>query len=120
RSKSRLASRLGAEERKALCRRLLSRTLEQALMLSKPGQIHLVTDEPEAAEIGRTLALDVVPDPDAGLNAAVALGCARASEAGERITVLPIDLPHVTADAIAAASQAGEIAIAPDLLGEGT
>jgi 2-phospho-L-lactate guanylyltransferase len=102
-AKSRLGGALDAEERQDLAERFLVRTLGAALAVDRLADVLVVSPDREvlhrAAEIGaRTLR-----QRTHGLNA----GLAEAREdvvagGADAILVLPIDLPFVTAKAIAA------------------
>ncbi len=126
--KSRLAAVLDPAGRARLNRLLLTRTLEvmhrwrgdlARCVVVSPCQETLAT----AARLG---AAGVCEPPDAcDLNAAAALGAARADENGaSSVLIIPCDLPFLTPESLAAVTGESETArhlvIAPDRAGTGT
>ncbi|MEX2587773.1 MAG: 2-phospho-L-lactate guanylyltransferase [Actinomycetota bacterium] len=62
----------------------------------------LVTEDPDAEAVGIAFGCDLVSDPRAGLNSAIAAGTQYAVEMGARtLLVLPSDVPLVDADDVA-------------------
>ena len=102
-AKTRLADTLDAEERHDLVEDLLARTVASALAVGRLDDVLVISPDPEvvtrAAEIGaRTLR-----QRTKGLNAGLAEARADAIAGGaDAILVLPIDLPFVTPEAVAA------------------
>lgn len=62
--------------RPALARAVAADTLREVCRALPPAQVTVVTSDPAARETARRLGARVVPDPGAGLNAAVAAGWA--------------------------------------------
>lgn len=62
--------------RPALARAVAADTLHEVCRALPPGQVTVVTSDPAAQEVARRLGARVLPDPGAGLNAAVAAGWA--------------------------------------------
>jgi 2-phospho-L-lactate/phosphoenolpyruvate guanylyltransferase len=123
--KSRLAGLLGADDRAALNRQLFGRVLTATLAAFKPDRVTVVTADPLLLPLMRGQGLHAVEDSGSGLNAALALACAYATARGARaITVLPSDLPAISADDIKALvanlKPAPCCVIAPDEQEEGT
>jgi 2-phospho-L-lactate/phosphoenolpyruvate guanylyltransferase len=107
--KSRLAPMMSPAERDALVAHMLDHAV--AMLAASPaiGEIMLVSPEREDVALPVTW----VPDPGAGLNAAILAGT---WGAGDVLVLLP-DLPLLSVediDALAAAGAASRIAIAPD------
>jgi 2-phospho-L-lactate guanylyltransferase len=126
--KSRLAAVLEPPARARLNRRLLAHTLGvTARWYGDLSRCVVVSPCPEARAAAARLGAHVVAEAAgaAGLNAAAALGAARAFEHGAlSILVLACDLPCLTADSLAAladcAGPAANMVIAPDRSGAGT
>lgn len=122
--KTRLAPCLDAAGRRALCEQLLVQTLELAARMVAPGQIRVVSGDPDALAVATRHGATGLRDPGGGLNAA--LDAARTSllaedAHAEAVLTLPIDLPCATADALASAlTCAGDVVVAPDASGTGT
>jgi 2-phospho-L-lactate guanylyltransferase len=118
-SKSRLAGVLDAPARAALVDAMLARVLEAALGARNVARVALLGAPRTAPPAG----VDLLVDPDRGLNAAVAVALAEAAAQGaSRVVFIHGDLPTVSARdlELLAAAPAGEIAIAPDRHGTGT
>ena len=123
--KSRLAAVLGVEQRAALNRRLFGRVLDATLGIFRPERVAVVTGDEFLLALARSQGLHGLVDPQSGLNAALCAACQYAIERGARsVTVLPSDLPSITAGDIAALAAAiGPApccAIAPDEQEQGT
>jgi 2-phospho-L-lactate guanylyltransferase len=121
RGKSRLAPAMSAEERAALCRGFLERTLDVAAELA--GRIAVVTDDPEVRAMASAAGAVLVDDPGRGLNAALrrANVALAAASRGSDLLVLPTDLPLAdTATLRRLLGRPAQMTIAPDLQGHGT
>jgi len=123
RGKSRLAGCLSPRSRRALCEFFLCRTLDVATAAVGPENVRVVTGDPRVATLAAEYGVTAIPDRDADLNDALALGRDHAlAEMGERAgLILPIDLPLATAAALARVMAAPEAAvIVPDEGADGT
>jgi 2-phospho-L-lactate/phosphoenolpyruvate guanylyltransferase len=127
RAKSRL--RLPAPQRRALVLAMLDDTLLAVCQTGNLAAVLLVSSDPAATRIAERYALDTIPDPGRGLNAAVRHGWQAAAHAGaatDRITgfaALTGDLPALRPDHLAAALAAAEpypAAVVADRGGTGT
>ena len=122
--KKRLVPCLDADGRRALCERLLVRTLELAAGMVASDRIRVVSGDADALAIVDRYGMIGLRDASAGLNAALDIARADllAHDAGaDALLALPIDLPYATADALAGAqAHAGEVVIGPDQSGTGT
>ncbi len=125
-SKSRLDGALTSEERMAVSRDLLTRTL--GLLVSAPAVVRtlLVSQDSEALALGATLgAIPVVEAAPPDLNRAVSQAAAQAAAGGATaVLVLPADLPLLTGGDIEwlceRAKQPPVVVLAPDRRGDGT
>lgn len=123
-AKSRLGAVLDAEERHDLVEQLLTRTVGVALATAGVTEVLVVSPDPEVLEIAHASGARGVLQASRGLNPA--LGEARDAAAGDRLLVVPADLPSLTSDDLAALLAAGEAAgtpsvvLAPDRHGRGT
>jgi 2-phospho-L-lactate guanylyltransferase len=125
-AKSRLALELSPAQRAALARRMLAAVLAACSGADLGGVVVVTESEPGAALALQTGAI-VLPDPGAGLNAAVSLGLdAVAQQApGTAALVLPGDVPLVEADDLRAIVEAAGdrprvVVVVPDVAGRGT
>lgn len=79
-------------------------TLAAAAGARSVRRVVVVTRRPPPVPIGRRAAVELVPDPGRGMNAAVRAGIAAAAAAGHhRIAVLPADLPALRSEELDAA-----------------
>ena len=93
-AKLRLAGVLGPRARRRLVLSMLGDVLEAAA--AWPLRL-LVTSDADAALVAERAGWSIVPDPGAGLNAAVTAGTQRAvAEEAAALLVLPFDVPLVT------------------------
>jgi 2-phospho-L-lactate guanylyltransferase len=102
-AKSRLGGALDAEERQDLAERFLARTIGAALATSRLGDVLVVSPDREVLQRASDLGARTLRQRTEGLNPG--LGEARedvVAGGADAILVLPIDLPFVTAEAIAA------------------
>ena len=102
-AKSRLGGALDAEERQDLAERFLARTLGAALAVDRLADVLVVSPDREVLQRAAEMGARTLRQRTRGLNA----GLAEAREdvvagGADAILVLPIDLPFVTAEAIAA------------------
>lgn len=121
--KSRLAACLDEPERRELCGRLLTQTLQRALRVVEPRQIHLLTPDPAAAALAGQHSVGTIFDTKSGLNGAIeaARNTLLAAGGEETLLIMPIDLPFASPDALTAAQlQTGDVVIAADQGGSGT
>jgi len=123
-AKQRLVRVLGPGERTALARAMLADVL-RALGDARLGLIWVVTRDPEAAALARTLGADVLGEnANRGHTAAVAAARAEALRRGARTFVtVPGDVPCVTRAelaALAAASAESPAVFVPSRSGLGT
>jgi 2-phospho-L-lactate guanylyltransferase len=120
--KSRLAATVpGADEH--LRRAIADDTVRAAVRALGPGGVVVVTSDQVLAAAWSTAGVAVHPDPDAGLNAAVAAGLSAARHTDRRTAALLGDLPALTpADLLAALAAASGHAesFVPDRDGTGT
>ena len=124
-SKSRLAHILTAEERAALTGRFVQQTIAILQEVAAIDHIMVVSRDPDVFALVSPRHVVILPEQgQPGLNQAVT----QASEAvmamgGERLLVLPADLPFVSRtdiEALIAQSEPGHIVLAPDEAGDGT
>ena len=93
-AKLRLAGVLGPRARRRLVLSMLGDVLEAAA--AWPLRL-LVTSDADAALVAERAGWSIIPDPGAGLNAAVTAGTQRAvAEEAAALLVLPFDVPLVT------------------------
>ena len=121
--KSRLARVLSERERAAMCRRFLERTIEQAGNARVGGRVAVVSDDADVLAAAASAGAEPVRAPSPGLNAALkfANGALLASDPKADLLVVPIDLPHVTAELLRdIARRRADMVMAPDLQGVGT
>ncbi len=124
--KSRLATVLSEEERAALNRQLLVRTIETLKSVSELEQVLVVSRDTAALALARKHgARTVLEDDESHLN----LALARATFVARRfnthgVLVLPADLPFLSADDVRALLKAAQeppvVVVAPDRKREGT
>jgi 2-phospho-L-lactate guanylyltransferase len=113
-AKSRLGAVLDAEERHDLVETMLLRTISAAL--STPGvvEVIVVSPDPEALGVARVAGARPLPQRSRGLNHA--LQEARAVATGERLLILPGDLPTVAPEDLVAVLAAGDAAGSPSVV----
>lgn len=123
-AKSRLGSVLDAEERRDLVDRLLRRTVSAALATPGVFEVVVVSPDPEVLAVARGAGARPLLQASRGLNPALAE--ARDAVTGERLLVIPGDLPALAvadvAELLAAGDAAGSpsVVLAPDRHGRGT
>ncbi len=124
--KSRLAGILSEQQRHALCRDFLQRTLQLALQVTSAGDIRLVSADTEATILAAGLGIACMQDGNAGLNPALSQAVRlwhrqRGDFDAQTLLILPIDLVNADADAVQALlALPGDVALAPDLAEQGT
>ena len=125
-AKSRLALALSPSERSALARRMLRAVVEASLGADLGGTL-VVTETNEGAALATELGALALPDPAAGLNAAVSLGLDVVAQQGPGTAalVLPGDVPFVqSTDLEAMIDAAGDlprvVVLVPDAARRGT
>jgi 2-phospho-L-lactate guanylyltransferase len=102
-AKSRLGGALDAEERQDLAERLLTRTLGAALVVDRLADVLVVSPDREVLQRAAEMGARTLRQRTDGLNAGLAEAREDVVAGGAgAILVLPIDLPFVTAEAIAA------------------
>jgi 2-phospho-L-lactate/phosphoenolpyruvate guanylyltransferase len=113
-AKSRLGAVLDAEERRDLVDRLLRRTVAAALATPGVVEVVVVSPDPDVLDVAASAGARPVLQRSRGLNPA--LQEARAATTGERLLVLPGDLPTVTAEDLARILAAGDEAGTPSVV----
>ena len=102
-AKTRLGGTLDAEERQDLAERLLTRTVLVALAADGIDDVLVVSPDREVLRHAATLGARTLRQRSVGLNAGLDEGRLDVVAGGaEAILVLPIDLPFVTTEAVAA------------------
>ena len=102
-AKTRLGGTLDAEERQDLAERLLTRTVLAALAAEGIDDVLVVSPDREVLRHAASLGARTLRQRSVGLNAGLDEGRLDVVAGGaEAILVLPIDLPFVTAEAVAA------------------
>ena len=130
-AKTRLAPALPDEARAALARRLLAGAVAVARRAPALAGVVVVSASAELRALATGLGAHAYPDPETvnpraadPLNAAIALGCAKAAGLGATAAlILPADLPLLSPDVITDfIDEAGDaaVALAPDRRGTGT
>jgi 2-phospho-L-lactate guanylyltransferase len=125
-AKTRLNAVLGNDEREALAREMLERTLATVVGAGGIARVIVVSRDPEAQAIARARGADVVEEGEgAGLNEALRLATAAALRGGaEAVLVLPTDLPLLLPDDLDAlrdrCSPPPAVVVAPDRVRRGT
>ena len=123
-AKSRLGAVLDPEERRDLVEHLLRGTVSAALAAPGVVEVLVVSPDPDVLALAEAAGARPVLQQSRGLNPA--LHEARAVATGDRLLVLPADLPGVTASDVASVIAAGDAAgspsvvLAPDRHGRGT
>lgn len=123
-AKSRLGAVLDAEERKTLVERLLGRTIAAAVATDGVAEVIVVSPDPDVLALAAAAGARTVLQQSRGLNPA--LHEAREAAHGERLLIVPGDIPGVSPAALAAVLAAGDAAgspsvvLAPDRHGRGT
>ena len=123
-AKSRLGAVLDAEERHDLVERLLRRAISAALATEGVTEVIVVSPDPEVLGVAAAAGARPVEQRSRGLNPS--LQEARDAATGERLLIVPADLPSVTPDALSRLLAAGDAAgspsvvLAPDRHGRGT
>ena len=101
-AKSRLGAVLDAEERRDLVARMLSRTVEAALAVSRIAETIVISPDPDALAIAAGAGARTMRQRTQGLNQALRVARDDALAGGATaLLVLPIDLPLVSAAALA-------------------
>lgn len=113
-AKSRLGAVLDAEERHDLVEALLRRTIAAALATPGVIEVIVVSPDPEALGVAEAAGARPLPQRSRGLNPA--LQEARAAATGERLLILPGDLPTITPDDLARVLAAGDAAGSPSVV----
>lgn len=108
-AKSRLAPVLAADERSALTRRLLERTLALAQHSSLFDHILVISRDPLVWEIARVAGVDALPELGDDLNSALQQGACHAwRQEAHSALIVPADLPLLRAEDLAALCALGE------------
>lgn len=127
-AKSRLGGTLDAEERRDLAETMIARTIGATTATRGIAETLVVSPDPEAIQLAAGLGARTIRQRGQGLNAGLRDARDDAIAGGaDAIVILPIDLPLVSADAIAALigplSSDGErplVVISPDRHHRGT
>lgn len=123
-AKSRLGAVLDAEERRDLVELLLRGSIAAARAVPGVAEVLVVSPDPEVLEVAAAAGARPVEQASRGLNPA--LQEARAAATGDRLLVLPADIPGVSPHdlerLLAAGDAAGtpSVVLAPDRHGTGT
>jgi 2-phospho-L-lactate/phosphoenolpyruvate guanylyltransferase len=123
-AKSRLGAVLDAEERRELVDLLLRRTVAAALAARGVTEVIVVSPDPEVRRVAAAAGARPVEQRSRGLNPA--LHEARAAATGDRLLILPADIPGIDAAAIERVLEAGDstgrpsVVLVPDRHGRGT
>jgi 2-phospho-L-lactate guanylyltransferase len=123
-AKSRLGEVLDAEERRDLVERLLRRTIAAALATPGVTEVVVVSPDPEALGVAAAAGARPVEQRSRGLNPS--LQEARDAATGDRLLIVPADLPGVTPEVLLRVLDAGDeagtpsVVLAPDRHGRGT
>ena len=112
--KTRLGLALDAEEREALILGMLVHALETLREWPACRQMHVITDDPDVADVARREGAQIVAEPVHGdLNAALRAGRHAAVAAGaSAILFLPADLPLLSRAGLDAVVDAADAALA--------
>lgn len=122
--KSRLSGALDAHARRALCEFFLCRTLAIARALVAPDRIHVVSADPNVAEVADRYGVSVLADSSLDLNGALeeartAIATRHANLEG--LLIMPIDLPRCSAKSLSSVvAEPGDVVIVPDESETGT
>lgn len=126
-AKSRLGAVLDAEERLELTILLARRTIAAAIAADGIAETIVVTPDDGVRDLASDLGARPLRQRDGGLNRGIDAARDEASAAGaDAVLILPIDLPHVSPEAIEAVLQPLDdprrplVAIVPDRHGRGT
>jgi 2-phospho-L-lactate guanylyltransferase len=110
-AKSRLAPSLSVEERAAVARGLLQRTLRTLLEVPGLDRVAVVSRDREALIVALELGAEALVEEGEGLNPALSHAAGRAISAGAtRILVIHTDLPMLQPEDVTAILEAGETA----------
>jgi 2-phospho-L-lactate guanylyltransferase len=125
-AKTRLGGTLDAEERQDLVDGLLARTVVAALAVERLDDVLVVSPDREVLRRASAMGVRTIRQRSRGLNAGLAEARTDVVAGGaEAILVLPIDLPFVTPEAVAAlvaalAGASGSVVLVTDRHGTGT
>ena len=101
--KERLSAVLSDAERSELGARLLERTLRALMRTPSIGAVLLVSPDPLARALGRSLGATAIDDGGVALNGAIRIGLDAAERLGAAAAlVVPVDLAAITATSIEA------------------
>jgi 2-phospho-L-lactate guanylyltransferase len=108
-AKSRLGPALNLEERSAVARRLLQRTVEVLLTVDGLDRVLVVSRDPEALTLASGLGAEALAEKGDGLNSALTFASEHAVRQGAaRILVLHSDLPMLTTPDVVNLLEAGK------------
>jgi 2-phospho-L-lactate/phosphoenolpyruvate guanylyltransferase len=117
-AKSRLSPSISADDRRAVARRLLERTVKVLLEVNGLDRILVVSRDSEALQLATDLGANALVEQGDGLNGALTYAAEFATTAGAtRILVLHSDLPMLTTedvDALLLAAKTADVVIAHD------
>jgi 2-phospho-L-lactate guanylyltransferase len=113
-AKSRLGAVLDAEERRDLVVGMLRRTIAAALATPGVVEVIVVSPDPEALAIAGADGAHPLLQQSRGLNPAFQE--ARAAATGDRMLLLPADLPTITSDDLVGILAAGDAAGSPSVV----
>lgn len=122
--KSRLASRLPPHQRAALNQRFFDHVAALCCDFVAPAQVIVVSRSAALRQQALAMKMQALEEAGSGLNQALEQGARLAAEQGAGpLLALATDLPDLARDDLVALVEVGrkaDIAIAPDLAGEGT
>jgi 2-phospho-L-lactate guanylyltransferase len=113
-AKSRLGAVLDAEERRDLVLGMLLRTVAAATTTPGVIEVIVVSPDPEVLAVAHAAGARPLHQQSRGLNPAFQE--ARAAAGGERLLLLPADLPTITSDDLAGILAAGDAAGTPSVV----
>jgi 2-phospho-L-lactate guanylyltransferase len=126
-AKSRLGAVLDAEERHELAAALARRTIAAAVAARSIAEVLVITPDDEVRALAMELGARPLRQRSSGLNHGLREARAEAMAAGaSAILIVPMDLPHVTADALDAVIEPLQraarplVVLVPDRHGRGT
>ena len=124
--KSRLGTLLSGKERVSLCRQFLLDTLALACAVTEPGDIRVVSSDPEAVRLAADFGVRGADDPDGDLNSALVRTVERivlpdSPDERRNLLILPIDLVLATPPKLTRVlACTGDLVLTPDRAGRGT
>jgi 2-phospho-L-lactate guanylyltransferase len=124
-AKSRLGEALDAEERRDLVEQLLRRSISTSIATPGVTDVAVISPDPEALEVATSSRARSLVQRSRGLNAAIT-EARQALAPGDRMLVVPSDLPALSATALRPVLDAADavgppcVVLVPDRHGRGT